>query len=420
MTDVLHERALLGGILLNPDAIYQCSVLKPEDFETFDHRRVFSAMREIAMVADVIDLVTLGAKLHKADDPSLISALLDGIPDRQNVDTYVRMVVDSSRRRALRRAGNAIVAQCDDPAESTADCMEVAASKILNIAADRESGDTVVVGDTLAAVHTSLTERAARPAGETMGLSTGIPTLDAYIGGIGDEYVIVGGYPNEGKTVLVAQIVVEAARRYLPVLWFSAEMNRRKVVLRMIPQLADGLVTGEMLRDPRKMGTVELQELDRTRGIMQDWPIFINDKVGMDGDTLYSHAMAMKERHGIVLIVADYLQRFRGKGDNTTERIANLTSMFGRLQKTLRIPVVVVSNLARNIEKAKRRPRIYDLKGSGDIEYDADVILMPFRPEDEQGAFTYKDEIIIGKHRDAQIGSVPVEFHNPTLTFKER
>ena len=159
---------------------------------------------------------------------------------------------------------------------------------------------------------------------------------------------------------------------------------------------------------------------DRAQKTMDDWPLWVNDASSQDIMGLYSHALMMVKRHGIKLIVVDYLQLVKGRGERNYERVSDVSNQLRELAKNSGVPVLVVSQLSRAENREKRTPRIFDLKESGSIENDSHVILLPYRPQEKDGRYSGEDLLIVGKMREGQTGVVQARFDSLTLTFQPR
>lgn len=419
------EKAVLGAILLNSDTFFQCSILNPDDFFLSSHRTIFRSMAELTKKSKPIDFLTLaenlGPELPKIGDMGYLSSLIDGVPDSPHVEQYVQMVYDNARRRRLSALANSIIQQCEDQSETTADCVSVAADRILELAGST-SNKSKRISEYSHDLYQTVRKAAKTPLSELpIGLPTGIYGIDRMTTGLRPgELWIVASYTGEGKSIFAVQVIVENVRRMSPVLMFTPEMNKRQVLSRMIPQLTKGTVKGRHLRDPRHMTAGQLAEFDRTQNVIDEWPLWVNDSSSLDIAMLYAHGMAMVKHHKIRLIVVDYLQLVKGRGDSRYDKVSDVSNTLRELAKNSQVPVLAVSQISRPENREKRMPRIFDLKESGSIEQDAHVILLPYRPQEKDGRYTGEDVIIIGKHREGPTGCVKVLFDSLTLTFQPR
>jgi len=363
----------------------------------------------------------LGADLEKVGDAGYISSLIDGVPDSPHIDQYVQMVYDSSRRRRLVALARGIIQQCEDGSETTADCISVSTDRILELAGTT-TNKSKRMSDFSADVYHRVKKAAATPMSDLpIGLPTGIKGIDYRTTGLRPgEFWIIASYTGEGKSILATQIIVENVRRQTPVLLFTPEMKNRQVLARMVPQLTKGVVKGRHLRDPRHMTAAQLAAFECTQNVIDSWPLWINDSSAVDISMLYAHTMAMVKQHKVRLVVVDYLQLVKGRGESRYDKVSDVSNSLRELAKNADIPVIAVSQISRPENREKRIPRIFDLKESGSIEQDAHVILMPYRPQEKDGRYTGDDVIIIGKQREGPTGSIKVRFDSLTLTFQPK
>jgi replicative DNA helicase len=422
---VQAEKAILGAILLDADAIYQCGELKAIDFSLSSHRTIFSAMSELSTGSRPVDLVTLAdhlnGKLQSVGDVDYLASLLDGVPDRPHIEHYVSIVSAFSRRRRLLALCQSTMNDCEDHANSTEDCLSIALDRLLELAGTTSRKSAKIV-DYSFDVYDRIKRAANTPLSDLpIGLPTGLKSIDHMTTGLRPgELWILASWTGEGKTVLATQIIVENVRRNSAVLWFTHEMNRRQVLLRMIPQITNGVVKGRHLRDPRNMMASHMAEFERTQSVIDAWPLWVNDAASMEIGHLVAHSMAMIKQHKIKLIAVDYLQLVKGRGDSRYDKVSDVSNSLRELAKNSGVPILAVSQMARPENRDKRQPRIFDLKESGSIEQDAHVIIMPYRPQDKDGHYSGEDLIVIGKQREGPTGVVQVRFDSLTLTFQPR
>jgi len=429
MENLSAERAILGAILVNNDAIYQCDDLKPDDFTFSSHRIVFARMQGLAMKGEPVDIVTLATSLSNfgqlkmVGGEAFLSDLVDGVPDNGHVESYVREVADLSRRRKLVSTAEAAVAQANDRSETTQDCVSVLLDRMLELAGNDGHG-SIHVKDYSWDVYNRVRKVAATPLSDRpIGLTTSIPSLDRITTGFQPgELIIVASWTGEGKTVLLTQTIVANAQEGIPILWFTQEMSREQVMKRMIPYLSGGVVKGRWLRDPRRMQEFPsvMKAFNDTQAVIDSWPLWVHDAASLDVNKLFAHAMLMVKRYNVQMICVDYIQLIKGQGDSRYDRVTYVSEQLRQLAKRAQVPVLAVSQMARPENREKRQPRMFDLKESGNLENDAHLILMPYRPQDKEGHYTGEDMIVIGKQREGPTGVVPVRFDALTLTFQPR
>lgn len=430
LSDVAAERSILGAILLENEKLYQCSNLQPEDFFLGTHRHIFKAMRELGSNGMSIDPILVMNYLNaqtevrwKDNAPitiQILSGLLDGI-----VPGSLESRIDLVHGFGIRRR---FVAQCYqsintalDLSERTEDCISILHDRILSLAGDGPS-QSLRLKDFSFDVYAEIERLAKSDPNAIIGLTTGVKRVDDVTTGLRPgEYWILGSWTGSGKTAFVTQIITANAKRHVPALWFTQEMTKRQVMLRMIPQLTEGHVKARDLRDPRNMSAAQLELFKRTQAVIDQWPLFVNDATSMEIVQLVAHAQMMVRREKIELIAVDYIQLLQSKGARSrTERVSQVSAGLRELAKSTGVPVIAVSQLSRPDDKKLRAPRPFDLKESGDVENDAHCIIMPYRPVDRDGKFSHEDVIVIGKQREGPTGTVKVEFDTRTLTFEPR
>lgn len=412
------ERSILGAILLDNSAFFQCGGLSPQDFTSSFTTSVFTHMSQLIGEGKPADIVTL---CDATKDPESISALMNGVPHRPDISHYTRMVKDAAARRRLQSILNAGLSQIEDMSETTADCISVAHDRVLELAGQAVDNKSAKLSEYSSAVFQSVKDLANSDPYQTIGISTGIAQLDALTTGLRTgELWIIGSWTGSGKTALMTQILSLTAKNGSPVLWFTAEMTKRQVMLRIIPQISQARIKANDLRNPRNMNTAQLRLLDDIQKTLDKWPMWVNDATSLDITNLVATARMMHKRHGIKLIGVDYLQLLSAQGESRYDRVTKVSEGLRELAKSIEVPVLVVSQLAKPEEKKERSPRIFDLKESGSIEQDSHVILLPYRPKDKGGKYLDDDVIIVGKQREGPTGSVSVVFNRDSLMFEQR
>jgi replicative DNA helicase len=427
LANMQAERAILGSVFLNNDTIYKCSSLKPEDFYWPNHRIVFERLQDLAEAGQPVDIVTASIALENSGHSKMVggeaflSDLIDGVPDHPHIEPYVEAVKDLSRRRKLVALARSAAMMCEDLSETTQDCISVTMDRVLDLAGDnlRKSQHVSEYAVNLVA---RIEKEHSTPRSELpIGLPTGVRRIDYLTTGLRPgELWIVASFTGEGKTVLATQIVMENCPRGVPVLWWTPEMTKQQVIGRMVPKTTEGQVKMRHLRDPRGMTATQFRAFENAIKVIETWPLWIDDSSSLEASHVYAHSMAMVKQHKIQLIVVDYLQLVRGKGEKRYEQVSNVSATLRTLAKDSGVPVLAVSQLSKPENREKRMPRIFDLKESGSIEQDAHVILMPYRPQDKEGHYSGDDLIVMGKQREGATGSAKVRFESLTMTFEKR
>ena len=425
LTDLSAEKSILGAILIDNNALYQTFSMEPDDFFVASHRNIFISMRDLAMSGAKIDAFMIANYLRSSDPPvnvsvDVIASLIDGVFEAR-VENLVKIVHSLGLRRRFVLNCKRCADMAFDLSERTEDCIAVAHDRMLELAGDG-TRKSYSIKEFSFDVYAKIRKTANTSPDLTIGLTTGIDRLDRVTTGLRPgEYWVMGSWTGSGKTALLTQTIQANASREIPVLWFTQEMTRQQVLLRLIPKLSDGVVRARDLRDPRNMTGAQLKVFDDTQAIIDRWPLFINDATSLDIVHLVAHAQMMVRREKIQLIGVDYLQLLNAQGaDSRKERATAVSCGLRELAKSTGVPVLVVSQLSRPEDKKVRPPRLFDLKESGDIENDAHVVIMPFREKNRENKYTGDDLIQIEKQREGPTGSVKVQFDTSTLTFSPR
>ncbi len=424
------ERALLGAILVNNEQIYEASEkLKAEDFYLDAHRNVFALAVEMAEHSIVVDLVTLQDRLVKLDklDASggigYLASLLDGMPHLVNVSHYIEIIHETSLRRKLINTTNSVMAACFDGILSGKEILEETEAKIYGIAETHDAGGLVPTAE-LQIEAIQHVERAFNAGGMITGLPTGFRDLDRMAAGLHKgNLIILAARPGVGKSAMATNIAQFVAGQGHTVALFSLEMTKIELYLRM--------VTGEMKVDSQKLRSGYLSKEDFRKMIegiefVGKRNIHIDDSSSLTAMEIRSRCRRLKAEHGLDLLIVDYLQLMSGsnmrKNDNRTQEVSQITRSLKGLAKDLDVPVIALSQLNRAPEqrKGKARPQLSDLRESGSIEQDADVVLFLYREEMYQATEENAGiaELIIGKQRSGPTGIVKLAFLREFTRFE--
>jgi len=427
------EQAVLGGLMLNDEAWFTISdVVTVKDFYRAQHRIIFDAMYSLANQNEPLDVITLSewmqskGVLDKAGGPGYLAELTENTPGASNVGAYAKIVAERSTLRQLISVANSIAESALDPqGRDSNELLEAAEQQVFRIHEGhlRENGPENVK---------PLLERAVKRLetlfanGETItGLPTGFDDLDKKTSGLQrSDLIIVAGRPSMGKTSLAMNLVEHALfaeKAEGAVLVFSMEMPSDQLVMRMLSSL------GRIDQTKMRNGKMEPEDWDRFSGAvaqLKDRNLYIDDSPALSPSDLKTRARRVsRESGGLRLIVVDYLQLMRGSGksDNRTGEISEISRSLKALAKEMECPVVALSQLNRSLEnRPDKRPMMSDLRESGAIEQDADVILFVYRdevynPESEDKGLA---EVIIGKQRNGPIGMIKLSFIGHLTKFE--
>jgi len=430
--NVEAERSILGAIMLDNLAFNQAAEhLKPDDFSLDSHRRIYSRMVDLAESSRPIDIITLVDELdrHKelqsVGDAGYVSSLLDGVPDRPSIEHYVKIVRDKALLRGLIHTANTAIARAAEQSDLAEDILNDTEAAIFGLSEKRIGrgflGITEIVRDSFGSID-ALLQRGQR----ITGLATHYTDLDEMTSGLQkSDLVILAARPSMGKTAFVMNIAENAAIEDKKVVGiFSLEMSREALLLRLLCSRArvdsHKMRTGSLWRDDMTKVSHAMEELASS-------PIFIDDTPGVSLSEMRAKARRLKQSQGALdLIVVDYLQLMSGgakRFENRTQEVSSISRGLKALAKEMQVPVIALSQLSRAPESrgGDHRPQLADLRESGSIEQDADLVMFIFREEvykqddpDLQG----RAEIIIAKQRNGPIGRVKMAFIKNSTRFE--
>jgi replicative DNA helicase len=424
------EQAVLGGLLLAASAWERVAdVVVLGDFYREDHRQIFEAIQDLHNRGKSCDAITVTewfesrGKAEQVDGGQYISQLANGTPSAANVAAYADIVREKSILRQLIDVGTEITSgsYASDGRDSQV-LLEQAERLIFAIAdkGSRRGTGFVSVQDTLKEAIDRIQELFEFE-GEITGIPTGFTELDRMTAGMQpSDLVIVAGRPSMGKTTLAMNLAEHAALKHeVPVAVFSMEMSALALVMRLFSSL------GQIEQQRLKTGSLEEMDwpkLTSAMNLLQKSKIFIDDTPALSPSEIRARARRLKREHDIGLIVIDYLQLMQvpDTRENRATEIAEISRSLKALAKELNVPVIALSQLNRALEqRPNKRPVMADLRESGSIEQDADLIIFIYRDEvyNKETAEKGKAEIIIGKHRNGETGTVFLSFQGQWLRF---
>ncbi len=429
--NVEAEQSLLGGILIDPEAVNKVvDVVSPEDFYRDDHKRLFELILDLYDRNDPIDIITVSSLardkgiIEKIGGNTYLNALVDSMPTSANIVQYAKMVREKSLLRRLMLAATQIVEKGYEVDVDVEDYMDVAEQAIFQIAERKFRPSFYPIKD-LVMENVKTIERLCEKKQAVTGVATGYVEIDRMTGGLQpSDLIIVAGRPSMGKTSFCLNIALNVAINNgvsTPVGIFSLEMSKEQLVMRFLSSEAEvefSKLRSGMVRD------TEWPKLSKAAGRLYEAPIFIDDAPALSVLDLRARARRLKKEHDLGILVIDYLQLMRGRTgslDRREQEISEISRSLKALAKELNIPVVAISQLNRMVEQRdNKRPRLADLRESGAIEQDADVIMFIYRDEvyhkDSKAAGTA--EIIIGKQRNGPIGDVVLTFRDKFTKFE--
>jgi replicative DNA helicase len=426
------ERSILGAILLDNFAYNQAAEhLKPEDFSLDSHRRIYSRIVDLAESSRPIDMITLVEELDRRKeleaigDVGYVSSLVDGVPNRPSIEHYIKIVRDKALLRGLIHAANAAIARAveqSDPAEEILNDAEAAVFALSEKRIGRGFlGVQEIVRESFGSVD-ALLQRGQR----ITGLATHYTDLDEMTSGLqASDLIIVAARPSMGKTAFAMNIAENAAIEDQKVVgMFSLEMSRESLLLRLLCSRArvdsHRMRTGSLWRDDMQKVVHAMEQLAHA-------PIFIDDTPAIALSEMRAKARRLQQSQGrLDLLIVDYLQLMSGGGrryENRTQEVSAISRGLKGLAKELKVPVIALSQLSRAPESrgGDHRPQLADLRESGSIEQDADVVAFIFREEVYKPDDPELDgvaEIIIAKQRNGPTGKVRMAFVKRSTRFE--
>ena len=426
------EQAVLGGLMLdNMGWDKVADVLTEEDFYRRDHRLIFRAIAKLANDGQPCDAVTLSEwleKNHELDNVgglSYLGSLANNTPSAANIKAYAEIVRERSVLRQLIQVGNDISGSAYNPeGRNSAELLEHAEQRVFEIADVGARGRSGFVGiKSLLTRAVDTIDKLFQMDSPITGVPTGFNDFDEQTAGLQkSDLVIVAGRPSMGKTTFAMNIVENAAIKHkVPVAVFSMEMPGEQLAMRMMSSL--GHIDQHKIRTG-KLGDEDWPRLTSAVGILSEAPIYIDDTPALTPGELRARARRIAREHGLGLIVVDYLQLMQGSAgsrENRTTEISEISRNLKALAKELSVPVVALSQLNRSLEqRPNKRPVMSDLRESGAIEQDADVIVFIYRDEvyNEDSPDKGIAEIIVGKQRNGPIGTTRLTFLGQYTRFE--
>ncbi|HEY3045378.1 MAG TPA: replicative DNA helicase [Vicinamibacterales bacterium] len=426
------ERSVLGAILLHNDAFnLAAEVIDSKDFFRDAHRRIFDKMVRLSERGDAIDLVTLKEELGRAGEldeiggPAYITALVDGVPRSTNVEHYARIIKEKATLRNLIYSANKILTTAYEGGEEADVILDQAEHAIFAIADDKVRDGFVSLRD-LAQGSLETIERLHAHKELITGVPTGFTDLDEMTSGLQpSDLIIIAARPSMGKTSLVLNMAQHVGTKTdMTVGLFSLEMSKEQLFLRLLT--SEARIDAHRLRGGF-LGERDWGKLSQAIGTLSESKIFIDDTPSIGVLEMRAKCRRLKAEHGLHMVVVDYIQLMQGRGrfENRTLELASISRSMKGLAKELNVPIVVLSQLSRAPEsRSDHRPQLSDLRESGALEQDADVVVFIYREDlygdrnqpaaDTQGVA----ELIIGKQRNGPTGIVKLAFIREYTRFE--
>jgi replicative DNA helicase len=427
------EKSVLGAILIHNEAFnHAAEIIDDRDFFRDAHRRIFNTMVALSERNDAIDFLTLKEELARTgqlDDvggPAYIASLSDGVPRSANVEFYARIVKEKSTLRSLIFSANKILAEAYQGEQEPDLLLDEAERAIFSIAEDRIRSGFVPLRELVQGSFATI-EKLQQHKGHVTGVPTGFVDLDEMLSGLQpSDLVLIAARPSMGKTSFVLNIAQHVGTSTdMTVGLFSLEMSKEQLFMRML--------TSEARIDAHRFRTGYLNEKDYTRlsqalGTLAEAKVYIDDTASIGVLEMRAKARRLKAEHGLHLLIIDYIQLMQGRGrfESRQAELASISRSLKGLAKELNVPIVALSQLSRAPEtRSDHRPQLSDLRESGALEQDADVVMFIYRPEqyrDDDGQPNQEEqgiaEIIVGKQRNGPTGTAKLAFVKEHTRFE--
>lgn len=424
--DDVAEQSVLGAVLIDKDAMVDVAeFLRPAHFYKDANAQVYAAMMELYELHEPIDVVTVTAQLKKNGNLKIVTApyisdLVNVVPTSAHAEQYARIITEHATKRRLVDAAARITEMAFREEGAANSIVDEAESQIFAISQSAIRRDFIPIKDALAASFDRLDELHKR-AGGLRGVPTGFTELDNKLAGMQDaNLIILAARPGTGKTAMILNIAQHiTVKNKMPVGIFSLEMSKEELVDRLLVSQADieawRLKTGKLTDD-------DFTKLSDAMGELAEAPLYIDDTPGMNIIEMRTKARRLQVEYGVKLIMVDYLQLCDPgrKFDNRVQEVSIISQSLKNLARELRIPVLACSQLSRAVEtRGTRVPELSDLRESGSIEQDADVVMFLYREEADQAMWgdQIQTKLRVAKHRNGPLAEIDLIFRGDRIRF---
>ena len=427
--NIESERALLGSIMLRSESIEEImDIIRPESFYSEKHRLIFRAMTDLFSKNEPIDLLTLSSRLKERElldqtgGMSYLTELVNAVPSSANAEYYAQMIQKKHLMRKLIEASEHICTLGYDETTELDELLDRAEKRIYEVTHGATNSNFIELKDALGEAWERL-DRLHKSKDEFRGVPTGFRELDNKLAGLQkSDLIILAARPSMGKTALALDIARQAAIQHnIPVAIFSLEMSAQQLVDRMLA--AESRVDAWKLRTGKLSLDSEFEKIRNSLDPLSKAPIFVDDQPANNILKMRSIVRRLKSEKKLGLVVVDYLQLMvptnSRNSDNTVQQVTEISRSLKHLAREFDIPVLALSQLSRAVEQRGGRPRLSDLRDSGSIEQDADVVMFIHR-EDKYKEDSDKPniaEILIEKHRNGPTGKIELYFDQNKSTF---
>jgi replicative DNA helicase len=425
------EESVLGSLMMDKDAVIKVvDILLPDDFYTPSHGKIYGEILNLFQKHQPVDLLSVTSRLKEANllksvgGSSYITKLIDGVPTASNVGHYAKIVKEKKILRDLIRVAGDISETAFTTTEDVDEVLGDIEKKVFAVSQKSVANKFSIIKDELKSAYERI-EKLHRGEGRLRGVGTGFTGIDNYLSGLQkSDLVILGARPSVGKTTFALDVARHAAiKEGKSVGIFSLEMSREQVIDRLIS--AEARVPLWKLRTGRLSDDTEFELIQASLDTLSKVPIFVDDTPSPNMLQMRSMARRLQAEHGLDLILVDYLQLIQPKSSsfNLVQQITEISRELKGLARELDVPVLSLAQLSRSVDHREVKiPRLSDLRDSGSIEQDADVVMFIYRPDrDKQNPEPEEKnttEIIIAKHRNGPLGTVKLKFDPDQVTFQ--
>ncbi|MDQ5957495.1 MAG: replicative helicase [Patescibacteria group bacterium] len=429
--DIDSEKALLGAIIINPEAWYEVEDnITDKTFYSEKHRIIWRAMSDLTNAKEPVDLITLNNKLKEKKDLDIVGGsnylaeLSAFVPSSSNIKYYANNLKKKELLRRLIESGTKITDISYEEQEELESILEMAEKEIYNITTNNNSNINIVQSENLSEDFLDRFEKIREHSGNR-GVPTGLPSLDRKLSGFQKtDLIILAARPSVGKSSLMLDFARSAAVKHsYPTVIFSLEMGKEQLFDRMLA--AQSKIDGWKLRTGKISMEEDLERLQQGLNDLGKAPIYIDDTAGITITSIRSTLRRIKSEKPLGLVIVDYLQLM-----NTTRNYDNMVHQIGEISKSLKqlakefdVPVIALSQLSRSVEQRRDEPKLSDLRDSGSIEQDADIVLFLHRDDAQNSkrerGEAFQIDLLISKHRNGETGRVKLLFDGKSTSFTE-
>ena len=426
--NVEAEEAVLGALLIDPEAIFKVlPILQADDFYLQKHRWIYEAMIRVHERRDPIDFLTLTTELDHQDrleavgGSAYVTQLITAVPSAVGIETYAHLVEEAAVRRRLLDAADTIARYAYDEALGVEQVVDYSEKALFGVSQRRTTRDLQPIQEIIPRFYDRI-DNLYRHRGELLGVPSGFSSLDHLLGGFQkSDFLILAARPGVGKTSLMLSFALHAAQEGKVVALFSLEMSAEQLVQRLVSQISG--INAQRLR----LGQLEEDEwpaFSEAIGLLSELPMYIDDTPSITVIQLRTKCRRLASEHGLDIIFVDYLQLMDSevRSENRVQEVSYISRSLKGLAREIDVPVMTASQLSRAVEQRQdKRPVLSDLRESGSLEQDADIVMFIYREE------LYKEDtpnrniadIIIAKHRSGPTGTIQLYFNKELTKFAD-